>query len=279
MKGVPRRARPPAETITVTATSVQTVAARQPLRWPAVVPSAACDQNAFLFNWRRVQFVFRDLPDPRTFPPYPPGTVPAADVAVLRRFRQQAVHLAESRVVNDGASMEVRFPDGPNSGDPNVDYTFPAQDLIAGFSVGFRQCYSPDEPASFAKTTGVLWRATKTAPDGRHDQRAEHLRAWARAQGQLRAYNLMTLCSRALHGGDTGNPLVEERQGEPPEFVISAFNYGADIHWGDKKDTVAAWNNDTFLGPHQRMQYFETAGTLAFIYLGLSELIQTAVPD
>lgn len=262
--------------MTLTAVSFQTVAAQQPLRWPPVIPSTGCDARAFDFQWRRTQFLFPDVHDPRTFPAFAPGTVPPNAVDALRRFQVQAVHLAESRVVNEGASMNTRFPDG-GSGEPEVEYTFPAQDAIAGFSVLFRQCYSPDEKASFAKVQGVLRQAMKAREDGHQAERTSQLNAWARAQGQLRAYDLLTLCGRALSAKRTDGGFINDGQRESPEFIISAFNYGADIHWGDKRDTVAVWNSDGFLGPHQRMRFFESAVSLAYVYLGVSELIEAAL--
>ena len=263
----------------VTAISYQSLAGQQPLHWPPVVPTERCDPQACDFHWRRLQCLFPDIEDPRTFPPFAAGRFSPTELEVLRRFREQAVHLAESRVVNEGASVSVRFPDG-HGREPQVDHTFPAQDAIAGFSVLFRQCYSSDERASFSKTRNILWKATMAAAGDAGAERAAHLTAWARAQGQLRAYDLMTLCGNALRPGrPRGLGLPDRaRTGDPPEFIISAFNYGADIHWGDRRDTVALWNNDAFMGPHQRMRFFESAVSLAFVYIGMSELIHAALP-
>lgn len=270
------RSKSQSQGITLTAVSVQSIAAQKPLRWPPVIPSATCDPQAFGFNWRRLQFLFPELLDPRRFPALPDGVVPAKSVDVLRRFQVQAVHLAESTVVNKGASMSVRFPDD-SGGEPAVDYSFPPQDAIAGFSVLFRQCYSPDEKASFAKTQSILRMAVRDVSDHSQTKREAHLSAWAKAQGQLRSLDLMELCGRALAPDGERRGKSESTGQESPEFIISAFNYGADIHWGDKRDTLELWNNHVLLGPHQRMRFFESAVSLAYVYVGVAELIEAAL--
>lgn len=77
--------------------------------------------------------------------------------------------------------------------------------------------------------------------------------------------------------GTGGAGAIHDEEGESPEFIISAFNYGADIHWGDKRETVALWDHDVFMSPHQQMRFFKSAVSLAYIYLGLSELVEAAL--
>ena len=177
--------------------SVQSAAAQQRLRWDPVIPTVRCDPDAFDFQWRRIQSSSRTSRTPGRFPAARERTAAGAGRGAPP-IPAQAVHLAESRVVNEGASVSVRFPDGGHGDEPDVDYTFPAQDAIAGFSVLFRQCYSPEEKASFARVQSILRQATKAARDGLDIERARHLTAWARAQGQLRAFGLLALCGRAL---------------------------------------------------------------------------------
>jgi hypothetical protein len=253
--------------------SVQTIAAREPLRWPALIPSAACNRDYCDRNWKRLQFLFPDLADPRLFPPLPNGTFTAAEVSVLRRFQEKALHLAESRVMNSGANMSVSFPNGTDQ-EPDVEYDFPPEDAIAGFSVLFRQCYSTKEPASFNKVKDLLWKASRKINDEHSAERETALRAWTAAQGALRAHGLMTLCSTAISGRRNEE---DSDEGESPEMLISAFNYGADIHWSDKRDTVKLWNDDVMWGPHQRMRFFESTCSLSYIYFGMSQVIGAAL--
>ena len=157
-----------------------------------------------------------------------------------------------------------------------IEYSFPPHDAIVGFSVLFRQCYATDERASFAKVKSILWRASGTVGDEHGPQRQDHIRAWARAQAQLRAFDLRTLCSEALDGGRK-DPM--RAQPHSPEFIISVFNYGEDIHWDRQRETASLWKNDEFLGPHLRMEFFESTCSLAFVYLGFALLCRSALGD
>ena len=69
--------------------SVQSAAAQQRLRWDPVIPTGRCDPDAFDFQWRRIQFLFQDVPDPRTFPLLPESALPPEQVEVLRQFRRR----------------------------------------------------------------------------------------------------------------------------------------------------------------------------------------------
>ena len=66
-----------------------------------------------------------------------------------------------------------------------------------------------------------------------------------------------------------------------PHYLIGLFNYGEDIHWGDRRDELAAFNRDPFWSGWQRLYFFEAVSSLAYVYLGFSVLVEAALrsPD
>jgi hypothetical protein len=60
-------------------------------------------------------------------------------------------------------------------------------------------------------------------------------------------------------------------------MLISIYNYGDDIHWGEKRQQVAAWNEFPFDSAWTRMACFEAMNGLAHIYLGFAQLVDAAL--
>ena len=62
-----------------------------------------------------------------------------------------------------------------------------------------------------------------------------------------------------------------------PEMLISIYNYGEDIHWGDKRDQLAAWDESPFDSTHMRMALFNAMAGPAHVYLGFAQLVDAAL--
>jgi hypothetical protein len=62
-------------------------------------------------------------------------------------------------------------------------------------------------------------------------------------------------------------------------MLISIYNYGEDIHWGDKRDQVAAWDASPFDSAWMRMACFEAMAGLAHVYLGFAQLVDAVLTD
>jgi hypothetical protein len=64
-----------------------------------------------------------------------------------------------------------------------------------------------------------------------------------------------------------------------PEQLISAYQCGDLIHWGDKRSVLEAAAADPFESAWQRMLFLHAVGGLAHLYLGFAVLVQAAAPE
>jgi hypothetical protein len=211
-------------------------------------------------------YVFQ-FPSPYEFPAPPaPGSVD-----VLNRYCDAAKELASSACLAYGASVEVRVERGPDGLQvESVTPDFPSAELIRGFLALFRQFYANDETASFTKVKSILMVAAKEARDAEAETRMTTLKIWGKAQGQLRAYNLKTLVGRRLAEEGKFGEIPDEGS---PATLISSFAYGELLHWGDKRDQVAGWQADQFLGPWLQIQFLEALAGLAYFYMGYAVIV------
>ena len=260
-----------AKTVTVQGISVQDMAAGHPLRWQACMPSASCDSENYEYHWRLLQFLFQELEDPRVFPPL--ALLPAkGDLDILNRYCDHAVDLGEASILNSrelGAT--IRF--GPQGSNPVVKTRFGTRDALIGFSVLFRQCFSREEAASFISVQRVLRDATRVDGGLHLESRMAALRMWGRAQGKLRGYTLTELSCGALAGREPTHMDGEQSV----ELVISTFNYGSDIHWGKRRELLAAWQRYEVIEAAQRLVFLESTAALSFLYIGFAQLVAAAL--
>ena len=110
------------------------------------------DPDAGDFVWRRLQYVFR-LPDPHAFPAL--GIVWSSDeLAILTRFVEHAETLAGTSLLGADDGVTVRLADDGLS--EEVGARFSDADVTTGFATLLRQCYMPDEEASFSRVRKVM---------------------------------------------------------------------------------------------------------------------------
>jgi hypothetical protein len=238
----------------------------------------SANPDAFEFNWHLIQFVF-NLPDPRAFPSFAQA-ISDDSLVVLRRYSAAAKDLAESAFLAHSTSVTVHVHDDGMG--EEVEKSFPPKENVRGFSVLFRQFYANDEAASFKAVQGRLWELNKRADDELAEPRGEWLRAWGKAVGKLRGYSLKLLVGMQLQAQGRLPPGPRPNEHLPgPEMLISVYNYGEDIHWGEKRSQVAAWNESPFDSVWMRMACFEAMAGLAYVYLGFAQLVDavTAAHD
>jgi hypothetical protein len=179
--------------------------------------------------------------------------------------------LGEAAVLNADISMRVFVPDQHSP--EIVETEFPARHSIVGFAALFRHFYANGERASFNQVQRILRRANLALDDEGDVLRAAALQAWAGAQGRLRGYTLHALAKAAY----TGQPIREELSKYSPEFIISVFNYGDDLHWDQRhRDMTRAWTKDEFMTAHMRMTFLESTACLAHLYIEFACLASRA---
>lgn len=260
-------------TIPIRAVGYSSLVADYPLTFPPPLAEHSPNPTAFDASWHLLQYVF-NLPNPRTFPPF--ANVPSGgSLRVLRRYSAAARELAESAFLAHPTGMTVHVLDD-GSGE-RIDKNFAPRENIRGFSVLFRQFYSNDEPASFNAAQRALRQLNARAEDELVSVREDYLRTWGKAAGRLRGFPLNILVGKQLqtegrwHAGE----LVGERD-PGPEMLISIYNYGEDIHWGEKRDQLAALDASPFDSARMRLACFNAMVGLAHVYIGFAQIVDAA---
>lgn len=255
-------------TVPITSFSVEEAVQNGTFRWAPVLIERSPRPTALYLMWRSFQFVFDEIDDPRSFPPLPaPPTV--EDMTVFRRYIVAAEELAESELFCADDSMSVRIDD--ETGAEEVTSRFTSKEITRGFAVLLRQFDSSDEPASFQRASGRLRKLSGEMIDSHERRRCQQIDAWRKAQGVLQTTELPRLARRKIA------PAMEYGSDHPPTYYLSTYNYGELIHWDRGRETLAAWEADAFDQAHQRMAFLEAAIGLAYVYIGFSEVVRTAI--
>ena len=190
----------------------------------------------FEYWWKLLKFVF-ELSDPRSFPPLPcEGLVAATSLAGSIRFVELAQDMAISSILNTPQEVTVHVDQAEQ-----IDETFSANEITRGFAVTFRQFYSGEEHASFQSVHRLLGLMNESAGDVSVQTRRATLKGWRVAEGRLRAYPLHVLAGKKLADQGLIHPslVIDSSQWSPSE-LISIYNYGDLVHWGDRRDELAA---------------------------------------
>lgn len=266
--------------IQLSAKSFETLALNEPLRFP--VPEFANDQSRrdeSLYFWKLLQFSFQ-VQDPASFPAFSRDNISADDVEVLHRFIDTARTLANSILLQSNAQVTITLDD--ETGEPTVEQSdFPPKEVVVGVATLFRQCFTPDEPASFKAVYNRLERINRAEPgDADYETRAQMLRSWRAAQGQLRALSLLEHVGEELvrrgEMSDGGIPRLHDLN---PEQLISLYIYGDLIHWGDKRQALAVFGAEADLTAVRELDFLKVITSLIHFYAGFAVMIEAAMAE
>lgn len=258
------------EVITVKAASFESLALAEPVPYRLPLAQFGKKRSGFEYWWRLLNFGL-ELPNPYEFP----ELRHCDERDALDRYCDAAIELASSACLEYGGSINVSVDRRDDSTQvESITTDFPPAELVRGFLVLFRQFYSNSEPASFARVKSILMTAVRASPAASAETGIDHLRAWGRSHGRLRAYPAMTLVGQRLV---REGRLSDFPDYGAPEFLISAFAYGEHLHWGDKRHQVASWRADSFLGPWNEMSFLEAVSGLAYFYMGYAVIVGRAI--
>jgi hypothetical protein len=244
------------------------------LRFPAPLAQRPPNPRAFDFWWKMLEFVFQ-LPDPATFPP-PPATPVERDLAILQRYVSAADEMAESAVLSGDDALTVHVADG-NQGVERVDTTFSSKEITRGFATLFRQFDSPKEAAGFLQVQRALRDADAAASDERSAERQADLKTWGKARSHLRAENLKVRVGQRLRDRGRWPAPIPGEGATSPETIISTYQYGDLIHWGDDGKVIVAVAANPFEHAMQRIAFLDAATGLTHLYLGFSLVVRAAL--
>jgi hypothetical protein len=235
----------------------------------------AQNPDGFVYHWKHIQRVF-NLPDPNAFPPLGSNVLPAGDQALIDRYIETAKHLAASSLIGTKAKGgNLAGPDGK----PNIMVAdFPTREVVAGFSVMFRQLYSTQEQTHFAAIAKIIGRANENADDGAAAQRRVLLKAWRSAHGRLHADSLDKLLGLQLEKeGKWASRMTPRLHDLTPQELISMYLYGDLIHWEtDKRQKLTAFRTENEISAVRELDYLKALIALSHIYIGYAVLAQAA---
>ena len=242
--------------------------------FPAPLGEHIVEPEVFDFFWKQLDYVF-GLDDPRSFPPLPLDLTPEQRTTV-ERFIHVASELAASSLINSvREGFNVRMPDGP-TGQEEIEVEFSRTDAQGGFAALLRQCDATDERASFARVRNILYVASDAAADDMHDERLQQLEAWRRAINRLHSKSLNQLLRDKLVA-DEGMGAFAYQEEHSPQQLLSIYNYGDLLHWGDCSPQLQAWEADPYLDHDRRLAYLDAACGLAHVYIGFAELARSTI--
>jgi len=189
---------------------------------------------------------------------------------VLRRYVQQANDLAASEVLNAGdVGMKINLGEGGTV--ESVEGNFSTPERVRGLTAGFRQLYSPNEPASFQKAIDTMQLAVRAQSSADESSQLAALAEWGAAARALRG-NWLDALAQARIAPDLRTAVPKES----PEEVISVFFYGEHLHWDRKADRRAEWAEDPLFDAYYQLHFLGAVAGLGWLYVEFAELIVTA---
>lgn len=242
------------------------------MRWPSPLRGWFPDDSEDFVNWvwKFFQYVF-PLDDPRDF-----GSSLSwapAEQATLDRYLSHAQDLASATVLTARSGYDVSME--TLSSKPEINERASPRDATVGFLTMLRQCYSPQEPASFKHAFGLV--ASKVRED---ENRLNSLKRWKQAHGALRRFHIDHLIlSRAATDGLVSPYLAKENGHNPsaidsPELMLSAVFYGDAIHWGDRRTVIESWNREhAVVAVKRRFDALRAAVHLGHLYVGFAAVV------
>lgn len=239
------------------------------LRFPPPYVECSTNPKGFEFHWIKMQYAF-NLPDPATIQPIKEG-LDERDSASIRRFVDTCRELSSYSLLNHGGGVSVTWDETKGE---SVEIDNPPKEALRGFSVLFRQIHD-DTNASFKVVSTILERLAARAQDEGKEDRQDFVRRWRAAR--------RALVQRSLH--DIAQSKILRAKGAPPELadrnakhspleLLSLFNYGEYIHWGEKRDKHAAIVRDPTHAALLEFDFHMVMIGLAHFYLGYAKVLE-----
>jgi hypothetical protein len=262
------KARREGRSVPITSFSVEEAVQRGIFRFAPPLIERSPEPKMLYQEWRAFQWVFEDIPDPRTFPSLP-RTPPAEDIRIFRRYIDAAEELAESAFLcgSDRVTFRWRAATETAGESREVESSFTSKEITRGFAVLLRQFDSENERASFKEVGSRLRALSQEMIDSHERRRVEQIDSWQRAQEQLRDAELQRAARKKM-GIDHGND-------RPPREYLDAYYYGDLIHWGNGREALAKLEQHVH-PDWQRISFAEAARSLAYLYVGFSEVVRAA---
>jgi len=239
-----------------------------PLKFAPPYADRATHPDGFAYWWQLMQAVF-DLPNPHAFPRLRIDR--HEDREPLERYVSLCEELADSTLLSHNGRVSIGVVDGVTT--TSID--MPSTEAMRGMSVLFRQFHSDAELGGYSAVRKIIGRYSHDQQDDERDQRMELQRSWNRARGLLNARLLKTMADRKaldiISGGQNTMPLPGDEV--KPLELISTFQYGDLIHWGEKRHLLETLKGDDVDFKFRTHYFAESMIQLSHFYLGYSLIV------
>jgi hypothetical protein len=234
------------------------------------------------YTWRRLTYVF-PLPDPGALAPKP-VKLTADERELVQRFVEHAKALAGTTLLGSEDRMQVDIADFTDEERITTELSDP--DVTTGFMVLMRQCYSPDEEASFAKVRKVLEHRLYEAGDS---VSVDVIKQWKKAHARLNNNSLEELVQEQLveegkMPGESVDPdgkphSMVVRDPAAPCVLLRTCWYGGQVHWGSTRKQLATIQADPFEAGRWEIATRQAATDFAHFYTGFALLAEAVLKE
>lgn len=152
---------------------------------------------------------------------------------------------------------------------------FLSRELSRGVAITIRQLHSSDEPASFEKICDALFVHMKGEPADVQDRGRPVVAAWRDAHNKLNGRPLMQFArKKAQSQGKYPPGPIEFGHELAPEKLMSRYLYGDLVHWGRKRDELAAAAAEPAVEVAHRMNFMEAMLVFIHVYIGFAKVVE-----
>ncbi|GAA4657990.1 hypothetical protein [Arthrobacter cryoconiti] len=244
------------------------------LRFPPRYMELAIEPSEFENYWRQLGYAF-GLPDPNHFPAL---TLPLkdADRNAIARYVLSCQELATYTLLGSDRIQRLSKAEGKPV---SLDYTMPPKEILRGYATLFRQLHSKDE-ASYEVVKSILASRLKREDDAVRSPGLDYIRQWSRARAKLLQFSLMEIVQmKVLQAERPGFEVPLPENTHTPSELISMFQYGEYIHWGNKREEHAAILQYPVYAKLRELKFHDIQIGLSHFYFGFAKLAEAAVSD
>lgn len=241
------------------------------LLFPVPLVDEASNAAAFGYHWQQLTYAF-NLPSPASFPAL---DIPLGERDVLVQYAKNCRKLARYTIFNDDRGKLSVVTKG---GHTSIDAVLPTDEAFTGASARFRQLHNPHDLASFDKVKKVLEAALRTAPSSKRIRGRAVLREWSSARKTLSRKMVETVIAEKLVGDEEERPFYSY-EGVNPSNLITTYNYGDTLHWGNTRDSLQQLTADSDLEKFWMHCVVNSIVKLGHFYFGFAIAVESALRE
>lgn len=244
------------------------------LRFPPPYIEIAIRPSEFENYWGQLGYAF-GLPDPTLFPALK-EPLKDADRSAIARYVESCQELATYSLLGSDRHQRLSMAEGNLA---SLDYTMPPKEILRGYAILFRQLHGKDE-ASYDVVKSILASSLKRENDAVRSTGLGYISQWSRARAKLLQFSLMEIVQmKVLQEERPGSDVPLPENTHTPSELISIFQYGEYIHWGNKREEHAAILQFPVYAKLLELKFHEIQIGLSHFYFGFAKLAEAAVSE